>query len=31
LSLSSRVLELLADTRGGNVHTNKEHAACDEC
>jgi hypothetical protein len=31
LSLSRRVLELLADTRGGNVHTNKEHAGCDEC
>jgi hypothetical protein len=31
LSLSRRVLELLADTRGGNVYTNKEHAGCDEC
>jgi hypothetical protein len=31
LSLSRRVLELLADTRGRNVHTNKEHAGCDEC
>jgi hypothetical protein len=31
LSLSRRVLEVLADTRGGSAHTQEQRAGCDEC
>jgi len=31
LSLSRRVVELLAEAHAGSVRTNKEHAGCDEC